>query len=132
MIIRRFGLINAIVWMMIAAGFGLGALAPQPAAVTAVLGYCAYMAFQWMSEPGLNTVLMNNVREEERNGASSINYLVAFSAQAVAAYWAGRLLEGFGYPPVLFGAALLVLLAAFLFRTLVRENKDHLATDEHR
>src|SRR5207249_2279899 len=64
-IIRRFGLINAIVGMMIATAFGLGALAPMPAAGAAVLGYCAYMAFQWMSEPGLNTVLMNNVRDEE-------------------------------------------------------------------
>ena len=39
------------------------------------------MAFQWMSEPGMNTLLMNRVEERERGGASAMMYLVAFSAK---------------------------------------------------
>jgi len=93
---------------------------PQPPAFTAILAYSAYMAFQWMSEPGLNTLVMNHVAEEERSGASSITYLVAFSAQAVAALAAGQLIERFGYAPMLFGAALLALGASALFRRVVK------------
>lgn len=84
-----------------------------------MLGYAAYMAFQWMSEPGLNTLLMNQVGERERSGASALNYLVAFAAQAVAAFGAGLLLERFGFGAVLAGAAALAAIAAIAFRRLL-------------
>jgi predicted MFS family arabinose efflux permease len=77
------------------------------------------MAFQWMSEPGLNALLMSRVAERERGGASALNYLVAFSAQAVAALGAGRLLAHFGYGTVLVASALLAVAAAALFQTFV-------------
>jgi predicted MFS family arabinose efflux permease len=77
------------------------------------------MAFQWMSEPGLNALLMSRVTERERSGASALNYLVAFSAQAVAALIAGRLLAHFGYGVVLVGSALLAACAAGLFQAFV-------------
>jgi predicted MFS family arabinose efflux permease len=85
----------------------------------AVLAYAWYMAFQWMSEPGLNALLMSRVAERERSGASALNYLVAFSAQAVAALAAGRLLAHFGYGVVLAGSALLAAGAAGLFQAFV-------------
>jgi MFS family permease len=72
-IIRRFGLLTGIVVMMSATAIGLGALAAQPTAAFAVAAYMAYMSFQWMSEPGLNTLLMNHVAERERSGASALN-----------------------------------------------------------
>ena len=59
--IRRFGLLNGIVVMMAATGVRLSALSAQPAGAAAVGAYVVYMAFQWMSEPGLNTLLMNHV-----------------------------------------------------------------------
>jgi predicted MFS family arabinose efflux permease len=77
------------------------------------------MSLQWMSEPGLNTLLMNNVKEAERSGASSLNYLVAFAAQALAAFAAGRFLSKVGYGPVLAGATGLAVAAAVLFRVLI-------------
>jgi len=77
------------------------------------------MTFQWMSEPGLNTLLMNNVEERERGGASSLNYLVAFSAQALAAFAAGPLLARHGYGAVLAGAGGLMLVAAAMFRWML-------------
>ena len=101
--------------MMAATALTLGGLAAQFSAEAAVVGYAAYMAFQWMSEPGLNTLLMNHVDERERGGASALTYLVAFGAQAVAAYAGGQLLERFGFGPVLGGAGLLAALAALGF-----------------
>ena len=117
-LIRRAGLLSGIVWMMAATAFGLGGLAAQPSADAAVVAYAAYMAFQWMSEPGLNTLLMNHVPEGERSGASAFMYLVAFSAQALAALAAGALLVRFGYGPVLLGAAAIAIVSAGWLRTL--------------
>ncbi|HXB70011.1 MAG TPA: MFS transporter [Candidatus Acidoferrales bacterium] len=122
LVIRRAGLVAGIVWMMAATAFALGGLAtPTPGAAAgtvAILAYFAYMAFQWMSEPGLNSLLMNHVDERERSGASAITFLVAFGAQAVAAFAAGKLLVQFGYGPVLAGAAVLAGVAALLFGRL--------------
>ena len=115
-LIRRAGLLRGIVWMMAATGLGLFGLAPGTAPV---LAYAWYMGLQCMSEPGINTLLMNNVKEHERSGASSLNYLVAFAAQAAAAFAAGHLFASFGYRPVLAGAGAIALAAAALFRLLM-------------
>ena len=119
LVFRRAGLLAGIVWMMAAAALGLGGLAAQPPGNAAALAYIAYMSFQWMSEPGLNTLLMNHVEERERSGASAVTYMVAFSAQALAALGAGALLARFGYGAVLAGAAVLAALAAGWLRMLL-------------
>ncbi|HSV12839.1 MAG TPA: MFS transporter, partial [Tepidisphaeraceae bacterium] len=123
-IIRRLGLLNGIVVMMAAAALGLGALGTQPPGTGAVAAYIAYMSFQWMSEPGLNTLLMNHVAEREHSGASALNYVVAFGAQALAAYAGGAMFSRLGYGPALAGAAGLALLAAVLFRVLLARRFD--------
>ncbi|MBZ5625221.1 MAG: MFS transporter [Acidobacteriia bacterium] len=120
LVFRKAGLVPGIGWMMAATAVGLCGLAAEPPGAAAVVAYAGYMSFQWMSEPGLNTLLMNHVEERERSGASSLNYLVAFSAQAVAAFAAGRLIAPFGYGAVLAGAAALAALAGGLFQVLVR------------
>jgi MFS family permease len=119
LVIRRCGLVTGIAWMMGATALSLTALAGEPAAVQAILAYIAYMSCQWMSEPGLNTLLMNNVAEGEREGAASLNYFVAFGAQAVATFAAGHLFERAGYSPVLLGAAAAAGVAAILFKVLL-------------
>jgi MFS family permease len=118
-ILRKAGLVPGIVWMMAATAIGLAGLSAQPAATAAVLAYAWYMAFQWMSEPGLNALLMSRVAEHERSGASALNYTVAFTAQAVAALVAGRLLAHYGYGVVLAASALLAAAAAGLFHAFV-------------
>jgi MFS family permease len=130
LVIRRFGLVTGIGWMMAATALGLAGLAAEPPGGAAVLAYTSYMAFQWMSEPGLNTLLMNHVKERERGGASALNYLVAFSAQALAAFAAGSLLTSFGYGPVLAGAAALAVLAAALFQLLLGAPKRSLQEND--
>jgi predicted MFS family arabinose efflux permease len=120
LVIRRAGLLTGIVLMMAATAVALGGLATQASGAAAILAYAAYMAFQWMSEPGLNSLLMNRVDERERGGASALTFLVAFGAQALAAFGAGELLTRFGYGAVLAGAAALAGVAAAMFRWLVR------------
>jgi MFS family permease len=119
LVIRRLGLVSGIVWMMGATALALGGLALQPAGGAAVAAYMAYMSFQWMSEPGLNTLLMNQVAERERGGAAAINYLVAFAAQAVAALASGALAGPYGFGSVLLGAAATAGVAAVLFQRLL-------------
>jgi MFS family permease len=121
---RRYGLVGGIVLMMTATAAGLAGLAAQPPGTAAAIAYSAYMGFQWMSEPGLNALLMNHVAERERSGASALYYLVAFSAQAEAAFGAGLLLERFGYGAVIAGAAGLAVVAAGLFRLLLRSSPE--------
>jgi len=120
LVIRRAGLLTGIVLMMAATALAMGGLATQAPGATAILAYAAYMAFQWMSEPGLNSLLMNRVDERERSGASALTFLVAFGAQALAAFGSGELLTRFGYGAVLAGAAALAGVAALMFRWLVR------------
>jgi MFS family permease len=116
---RRLGLLRGIVCMMAATAAGLCGLAVQQPGAAAVTAYVAYMSFQWMSEPGLNSLLMNNVQERERSGASSLSFLAAFGAQMLAAYAAGKFMQAAGYGPVLFCAAVLAVLAAILFQWLL-------------
>jgi predicted MFS family arabinose efflux permease len=119
-VLRWVGIARGIGVMMLATAFGLLALAAQAPGAGAAFAYCGYMVFQWMSEPGLTTLLMNNVAEAEREGAAALNYLVAFAAQGIAAFAAGRLIAALGYGPVLAGAAAVAVLAAGLFTTLRR------------
>ncbi|HEY1341621.1 MAG TPA: hypothetical protein VGF59_29120, partial [Bryobacteraceae bacterium] len=123
-VFRRAGLVGGIVLMMSAAALSLGGLAAQPGAALAIVAYLAYMAFQWMSEPGLNTLLMNHVAEHERSGAAAWMYLAAFCAQAVAAFAVGGLFDRVGYGVVLAGAAMLAGVAAALFAICLRPGRQ--------
>jgi predicted MFS family arabinose efflux permease len=119
LVLKRLGLIKGIMSMQLATGMALVGLAAGPVAAAAALTYAAYMAFQWMSEPGIYTLLMNNVRAQERSGASALNFLVVFSSQAVAAATAGAAFTHFGYPAVLAAAAAMAAVSAFLVRVLL-------------
>ncbi len=119
-VFKRLGLVAGIAVMQLAAGAALGALAASPAQAAAAVGYIAYMAAQWMSEPGLFSLLMNRIAPAEQQGASALNYLVVFSSQAIAGALAGAAFARFGYPPVLAAAAGVALSAGLLFRRLLR------------
>jgi predicted MFS family arabinose efflux permease len=83
--------------------------------------FATYTAFQWMSEPGVNTLLMDRVREAERGGASALMMLVMFAAQFAASFVGGASIARFGYPVVLACAAALAAVAALAFRWLPAE-----------
>lgn len=81
-----------------------------------------------MSEPGMYTLLMNNVRQGERAGAASMNLLVISGAQAIAALAAGAAFTRFGYPIAMGAISVTMFAAACLFQFLVRERKQEVAS----
>ncbi len=119
LIFRRFGLVAGIMYMQIATAVTLGCLSVAPGAVTAALVYVGFMAFQWMSEPGMYSLLMSEVAPSERSGASAMNFLVISVAQAIAAFASGNAFARFGYPAVIGVTAGVALLAAVVFRLLL-------------
>jgi predicted MFS family arabinose efflux permease len=121
LVFRKVGLVNGIAWMMAATAGGLACLAARPAGAAAAAAYVGYMAFQWMSEPGLSTLLMSGVEECDRSGAAAMNYLVMFGAQALAALVGGAVVNSFGYGVALAGSAALAVLSAAVFQGLLRE-----------
>ena len=123
MIFRKFGLVTGIVYTQIATALALVCLARTTTASGAALVYVTFMAFQWMSEPGMFTLLMSKVMLAERSGASALNFLVISLANAVAAGAAGWSFARFGYPSVLAALAGLALAAALLFRIFLGEDR---------
>jgi predicted MFS family arabinose efflux permease len=116
LVLRRLGMPTGIMAMQIVAGISLGLLAIAPPLAGAAVLYASYMAFQYMSEPGMFSFLMDHAKEEERGGAAALNILVLFAGQAIAASVSGVALHRFGYPPVLIVASLAAIIAGFCFR----------------
>jgi predicted MFS family arabinose efflux permease len=119
-VLRRLGLVRGVAGMQLAAASAMLALAVAPSGAAAALAYACYMSLQYMSEPGAFSMLMSRVGQEEQGGASSLSFLVTFSAQAAAAAIAGAALTRFGYPGVLGAAACVAAIAALAFRFLLR------------
>ena len=107
--------------MQLVTALALGSIAAGPPAFLAASFYVAYMSFQYMSDPGTNTLLMNQVEPARRSGGAALSFLVAFLAQALAATVAGAVVARYGYQPMLAGAAGLALVAAWLFSRLKYE-----------
>jgi MFS family permease len=122
LIFRKFGLVTGIMYTQIATAVALGCLSLVPGAASAALVYVSFMAFQWMSEPGMYSLLMSEVAPAERTGASALNFLVISVAQALAALAAGFGFARFGYPVVLCVIAGVALMSAILFRRLLGNN----------
>jgi predicted MFS family arabinose efflux permease len=120
-VLKRLGQVRGIAVMQLATALGLASLAISPSARFAVAAYLGYMSFQYMSEPGLFSLLMSRVAPGERSGASALFFLVTSLAGSIAATVGGSGVVRFGYPAVLVAAASLVAAAAFLFRILVQE-----------
>jgi MFS family permease len=115
-IFRKFGLVTGIMYTQIATAVALGCLSLAPGAASAGLVYVGFMAFQWMGEPGMYSLLMSEVTPAGRTGASALNFLVISAAQAVAALVAGMGLARFGYPVVMGMTACVAFVTAILFR----------------
>jgi predicted MFS family arabinose efflux permease len=116
----RTGLTHGMAGTQIVAALLLVLLAPAWSMQAAALIYASYMSFQWMSEPGWHTLLMNGVAREQQSGASALNFFVIFSAQALAAAAFGAGVARWGYAVMLSATAAVGVLAAAAFRRLVR------------
>jgi MFS family permease len=122
LLLRRLGLTRGVAVMQLATALALALLSPAHVAVVAAGLYTLYMSFQYMSEPGIYASLMNRVSPGQRSGASALNFLVLFGGQALAASVAGAVVTRYGYSPMLAGAAVLAIVAAWLFWRLPRES----------
>ena len=118
-VFRAFGTVKGVVATQLLAAVTLGLLAGTQNAQLAVVLYMVFFGMQWMGSPGLYNLLMSKVSEEEQSNASSMalfcNALVGAGSTAAA----GTLFTRFGYPPVLTGIAVLAVVAALLFWSLV-------------
>lgn len=115
LVLRRLGLTRGVAIMQLASALALALLAPTHGALAAAVLYGGYVSFQYMSEPGIYSSLMNHVAANERGGASALNFLVIFVAQAIAATSAGAVVARFGYAPMLMSAAAIAAVAGVLF-----------------
>jgi len=128
-VLKRLGAISGVMYMQLATAAALGMLTLGPTGVLAGAVYAGYMAFQYMSEPGMYSLLMEGVEAPERSGASALNFLVIFGGQAVAAAAAGVGVRKFGYPIILSVAAVTALIAGVMFRVLLgRGHRPGIAT----
>ena len=122
-ILRRLGMVTGIASMQAGVALALAVLAFSPGATFAAIAYAFYTAFQYMTEPGLFTLLMNGVAEGERAGVSALNFFVMSAGQAAAAGVAGVAVTRYGYAPVLATAAAIAGVAACLFRGLLSKTE---------
>ena len=116
---RYFGLIPGIMWTQFACAACLIWLAAGKGGWNSVVAYSGYTGFQWMSEPGMYTLLINRVRHGERAGASALNLLVISGARAIAASAAGLAFTRFGYPAVMVAVGVAIFAAGCIFRVLL-------------
>lgn len=117
-VLRRIGLVNGTAAMLMATALAMGGLATGPSGWAAAGVFMTYTSCQWMSDPGINTLLMDRMREQERCGAAALMMLVSFAAQLVASLVGGASIAKFGYSAMLACTAVLAAVAAVLFRTL--------------
>jgi predicted MFS family arabinose efflux permease len=73
-----------------------------------------------MTDPGINTLLMDRVQVAERSGAAALMMLVSFAAQFLSSWLGGDGITRFGYSAVLACAAGVAAIAAAGFRSLAR------------
>ncbi|HEX8986039.1 MAG TPA: MFS transporter, partial [Bryobacteraceae bacterium] len=121
LVLKRLGAVKGIAWMQLATALALAAVAASPASGAAATAYVAYMSFQYMSEPGIFSMLMNRVNPGERSGASALYFLVSSLVGSAAALASGAAIARFGYPPVLLVCATVAALSAVMFRALIRD-----------
>jgi MFS family permease len=120
LIVRRLGAVRGITAIEVFTGLALAFLATGPPGWIAAAGYAGYLAFQWMDEPVMESLLMTQVPPAQRSGASSLMYLVIFTANAVAAPAAGAGIARLGYPTVMTAAAACLVAGGVSFGLLLR------------
>jgi len=122
MLFRRWGLINGILFTQLSTAAMLCLLSSSlgPTAVTSV--YICFNAFLYMNEPGLFSLLMNSVPEEDRTSASAANNFVASASQAVTATVFGAAFVRYGYPITLRVIVVAALLAIAIFANLRKKS----------
>lgn len=119
---RRIGLIPGIALTQAGTALMLWGLSRATGPATAVPFYLLLTALQWMSGPGIYSLLMNRTQERHRGQASAMQNFVNLTAQAGSAALAGKAFQQSGYSGPLAANAGLAALAALLLYTLLRQS----------
>ncbi len=139
-IFRRCGILLTVAFSQVATSISLVGFATFSAGSWMLGSFAAFSIFQYMNEPGIYTLLMNNVAPEEQSSASAWNFFVVCAAQSAAALIGGILLPRLGYPLMLNSAAALMAVSAVALYLSVRQKPEHsrrhvehvlLSTDAH-
>lgn len=117
--LRKLGMVRGVAGMQFATALAIASLASCSAASAAIALYAIYASLQYMSEPGIYSLLMDRVAPGERSGASALNFLVLFLAQAAAGWTSGIIITRMGYSSMLAGAACLAAAAGIAFWRLL-------------
>lgn len=118
LILRRMGLLSAIVVTQLSSAGALLLLAAGHGWKQAAIGLCGYLGALHLSEPTIQSLLMNSVASDQRSEASAMYFLATSLAQAGAAVAGGATISRYGYPTLILGAVLAMIASAMLFRVL--------------
>jgi MFS family permease len=116
---QNIGRINGIVVTQLVTALAFGLLAGASSSMKAVSIYLALSAVQWMSSPGLYSLLMDSVPDDLRSSASSLTIFCNSLLQAATVALIGDCFSHYGYPRVLIALMLTACVAAAMFRWLV-------------
>jgi len=119
LLFRKVGTITGIICTQAASGIAAMALGGTRFGYLAILFYLAFTSLQFMSGPGIYTLVMNQLPDEERSTASALQNIVGALSHAATAVIAGAMFVRYGYPKVLAGVAGVAVAAAFLFFILL-------------
>src|SRR4029077_19133805 len=122
-IFRRLGTLSTVTLSQIATSISLFGFATFLTGPWMLLSFSAYSLFQYMNEPGVYTLLMNNVAPEEQSSAAAWNFFVICAAQSAAALIAGMLIGRLGYPVILSSAAALMAVSGVALYFSVRQGQ---------
>ena len=117
---RRLGIARGVFAAQIATASCFFVLALSTGSMPASVTFIALTGAQYMSEPGIYSLLMGIVPKELRAGASASMTLVLAVTQLIAAASAGWAFTNLGYPRALGIIALFAITAGILFNTVAR------------
>jgi MFS family permease len=118
LLFRRLGRTGGIASAQIATAAALLLLAGTHAIFPAVGWFLAYNGAQWMCGPGIYSLLMDRIPEDQRGTASAIQNLCGAMCQSGTAAVTGTCIVRFGYPALIAGNAGFALISALLFLVL--------------
>jgi MFS family permease len=120
LLLGRMGLVKGVILTQLGTAAALASLALIHRGTLAGWVYPIYMAVQYMNEPGIFSLLMDQIPASERSSASASTFLVTYGCQAIASTAMGVAIVRLGYPATLFCIAGLAVVATVLFGRLSR------------
>jgi MFS family permease len=118
LLLRRMGLVKGVTLTQLATAAALASLALIHRGTLAAWVYPIYMAVQYMNEPGIFSLLMDQIPASERSSASASTFFVTYGCQAIASTAMGWAIVRIGYSATLFCVAGLAVGATVLFGRL--------------